>query len=184
MEKDIIDPRILLAENTKYLQDNINDYEVAEYKLDSDVSELCINASSAAYILPSGVKIVMPIEISCDVDKIYCSVVKESNKFQLNPTDQLLSPIVELKPKGSKLAKPLRISIPYHYTACDKQIREIVMRATTAYTNGLLKYEDLNSELIEIVEKDANSFSGEAVSFVNHFSLLGVIARLTHIHPR
>ena len=182
MEKDIIDPRILLAENTKYLQDNINDYEVAEYKLDSDVSELCINASGAAYILPSGVKIVMPNEISCDVDKIYCSVVKESNKFQLNPTDQLLSPIIEMTPKGSKLAKPLRISIPYHYTACDKQIREIVMRATTAYTNGLLKYEDLNSELIEIVEKDANSFSGEAVSFVNHFSLLGVIARLKEDH--
>ena len=178
MEKDIIDPRILLAGNTQYFQSNKYDYEVAEYKLDSDVSELCINASDAAYILPSGVKIVIPNEIGCNVDKIYCSVVKESNKFQLNPTDQLLSPIVEMTPKGSKFAKPLRISIPYHYTACDNQTREIVMRVTTAYTNGLLKYEDLNSELINTVKEDANSFSGEVVSFVNHFSPFGVISRL------
>ena len=178
MEKDIIDPPILLAENTKYFQDNINDYEVAEYDLDSDVSELCINASGAAYILPSGVKIVIPNKISCDMDKIYCSVAEESNKFQLNPTDQLLSPIVEMTPKGSKFAKPLRISIPYHYTACDKQTREIVMRVTSAYTNGLLKYEDLNSELINTVKEDANSFSGEVVSFVAHFCGIGVISRL------
>ena len=178
MEKDIIDPPILLAENTKYFQDNINDYEVAEYNLDSDVSELCINASGAAYILPSGVKIVIPNKISCDLDKIYCSILKESNKFQLNPTDQLLSPIVEMTPKGSKFAKPLRISIPYHYTACDNQTREIVMRVTSAYTNGLLKYEDLNSELINTVKEDGNSFSGEVVSFVAHFCEFGVISRL------
>ena len=178
MEKDIIDPRILLAESTNYFQDNINDYEVSEYSLDSDVGELCINASGAAYILPSGVKIVIPNEISCDMEKIYCSVAKESNKFQLNPTDQLLSPIVEMTPKGSKFSKPLRISIPYHYTACDKQTREIVMRVTSAYTNGLLKYEDLNSELINTVKEDANSFSGEVVSFVTHFCEFGVISRL------
>ena len=182
MEKDSTDPRILLAGNTRYFQGNKHDYEVAEYNLDSDVSELCINASGAAYILPSGVKIVIPNEIGCDVDKIYCSVAKESNKFQLNPTDQLLSPIVELTPNGSKFAKPLRISIPYHYTACDKQTREIVMRVTTAYTNGLLKYEDLNSELINTVKEDANSFSGEVVSFVAHFCQFGAISRLKEDH--
>ena len=182
MKKDITDPRILLAGNTQYFQSNKYDYEVAEYSLDSDVSELRINASGAAYILPSGVKIVIPNEISCDVDKIYCSVAKESKTFQLNPTDQLLSSIVELTPKGSEFAKPLQISIPYHYTTCDKQMREIVMRVTTACTNGFLKYEDLNSELINRVEEDANSFSGEVVSFVNHFSLFGVIARLKEDH--
>ena len=178
MEKGITDPWILLAGNINYFQNNINDYEVAEYNLDSDVSELCVNATGAAYILPSGVKIVIPNEINCDVDKIHCSVSRESNKFKLNPTDQLLSPIVELTPNGSKFAKPLKISIPFHYTSCDKQTREIVMRVTTAYTKGLLKYEDLNSESITKVEEDAKSFSGEVVSFVTHFSLFGVISRL------
>ena len=181
MEKDIIDPQILSPGNIEYFQDHINDYEVAEYNLDSDVGELCINTSGAAYILPSRVKIVIPNEISCDMDKISCRVSKDSNKFKLNPTDQLLSPIVELTPNGSKFSKPLRISIPYHYTACDKQTREIVMRVTTACTNGLLQYEDLNSELINSVE-DANSSSGEVVSFVTHFSLFGVISRLKEDH--
>ena len=182
MKKDIIDPTILSAGNTKYFQANIHDYEVAEYNLDSDVGELSINTSGAAYILPSGVKIVIPNEISCDMNKIYCYVSKESNKFKLNPTDQLLSSIVELTPNGSKFAKPLRISIPYRYTACDKQIREIVMRVTTACTDDFLKYEDLNCELINTMEEDANSFSGEVVSFVSHFSPFAVISRLKEDH--
>ena len=182
VEKDIIDPLILLARNAKYFQSSIKDYEVDEYNLDSDVSELCINTSGAAYILPSGVKIVIPNEINCDMDKIHCSVSRKSNKFKLNPTDQLLSPIVELTPNGSKFTKSLQISIPYHYTACDKQTREIVMRVTTAYTNGLLKYEDLNSELINTKKEDAYSFSGEVVSFVTHFSPFAVISRLKEDH--
>ena len=181
VEKDIIDPPILSSGNTNYFQDNIHNYEVAEYNLDSDVGELCINTSGAAYILPSRVKIVIPNEISCDMNKISCRVSKYSNKFKLNPTDQLLSPIVDLTPNGSKFSKPLRISIPYHYTACDKQTREIVMRVTTAYTNGLLRYEDLNSKLINAVE-DANSSSGEVVSFVTHFCRFGVISRLKKDH--
>ena len=51
------------------------------------------------------------------------------------------------------------------------------MRATTACTNGRLQYEDLNSELINTVQKDGNSCSGEVVSFVNHFLSFGVVSR-------
>ena len=182
MKKDFIDARMLSAGNSKHSQDNMNDYDVAEYNLDCDVGELCINTSGAAYILPSGVKIVIPNEINCDVDKIYCSVIKESNKFQLNPTDQLLSPIVELTANGSKLAKSLRISIPYHYTACDNQTREIVVRVTNAFSNGLLQYEDLNSKLINTVKENADSFSGEVVSFVAPFGQFAVISRLKKDH--
>ena len=175
------DSRILLAGNTNYLQKNLNDYDVSECNLDSDVSELCINTSGAAYILPSGVKIVIPNNVSCSMDKIYCNVSKEPNKFKLNPTDQLLSHVVELTPNGLTFSKSLRISIPYRYTACDKQVREIVMRVTTICAKGLVKYEDLNSELIKTVE-DSNIILGEVVSFVNHFSIFGVISRLKEDH--
>ena len=182
MESNISDPRNLLPGNTNYFRNNVNDYDVAEYNLNSDVSELRINTSGAAHILPSGVKIVIPKGIACNKDKINCTISKKPNKFKLNPTDQLLSSVVELTPHSATFSKSLRMSIPYHYNRCDKQNREIVMRVTYVPTNGLLKYEDLNSEMINTVKENAKCFSGEVVSFVSNLSTFGVICRLKEDH--
>ena len=182
MEKNINKFQILFAGNTNYFQKNVKDYDVAEYNLDSDVSELRITTSGIAYILPSGVKIVIPRSIGCNKDKIFCSVTKELNIFKLNPTDQLLSPVVKLTPNGLKFSKLFQVFIPYHYSRSDKQTRELVMRVTTLCTSGVFKYEDLNPELIKTAKEYDNSFSGEAVSFVSNFSLLGIISRLKEDH--
>ena len=155
---------------------DIDDYDVVTSVLDSDVAEFELNSSKGSeYILPSGVRVLVPNNFSCQIDRIYCNILsKELHDFKLRPTDQLLSVILELLPNGISFSKAMRISLPYHYSSCDVQSREIVMRVTSVSPDGTVSYEDLKSE----TENDSNIFSGHVTAFVNHFSMFAVVSRL------
>ena len=179
------DPRILLEGNNSIMNTNsdlqFSDYDVEIKSLDSDLAEINVNSrKGAGFLLPSGIQITIPNNFSSYVDSIYCNVIsKEPTDFRLNPTDQLLSVILELTPNGSRFCKPFRISIPFECNRCDQQTREIVLRVTTISNRGKVEFEDLKSETnITHEDEDSKCFTGEVTAYVNHFSIFGVVSRL------
>ena len=180
------DSRILLEGNSSQKciyssSSHSRDYDVENTLLDSDIAEICVNSiKGASFTLPSGVKIVIPNNMPCHGDgKIYCNVnSNETTNFKLNPTDQLLSVVLELTPNGLRFWKPLRISVPFCYEQCDRQAREIVMRVTTVAQDGSFASEDLKSTVNMNGDGNPNHCSGDVTAFVDHFSIFGVVSRL------
>ena len=177
------DERILLEGNVSLDKDfsfETDDYDVPSVTLETDIAEICVDSTlGAAYALPSGIKIVVPNNLSSCVGTIYCNVIsKEPTSFKLNPTDQLLSVVLDLTPNGLTFSKPLQITLPYQHSKHDKQTREIVMRVTDLSSEGSLQYEDLQCQLIISGTIDSDYVSGEVTALIDHFSIFGVVSRL------